>query len=82
MGSHIKVSTAGYGSTFLFTLLLEEGQAKNRRRSRNTGSTEDLQRTVKVPAGRRQPRTRSLHQSFCTVSIEADFANHGKEALK
>ncbi len=85
MGSHIAVeSTAGYGSTFLFTLLLEEGQAKTEDGPATQDLTEDFQKkSVKVLLVEDNRVNQIVASNFLhRWGIEVDFANHGKEALE
>lgn len=85
MGSHIEVeSTAGYGSTFSFTLLLEEGQAKTEDGPATQDLTEDFQKkSVKVLLVEDNRVNQIVASNFLhRWGIEVDFANHGKEALE
>ena len=85
MGSTIEIeSTPGYGSTFLFTLLLQEGEATIEDDPETQDLTEDFQkRSVKVLLVEDNRVNQIVASNFLhRWGIEVDFANHGREALE
>ncbi|RAV99379.1 PAS domain S-box protein [Pseudochryseolinea flava] len=84
MGSNINVdSKVGYGSTFFFTLLLEEGELKLDTADEAKDHTKDFQESnIRVLLVEDNRVNQVVATNFLRKwGIEVDIANHGKEAV-
>jgi PAS domain S-box-containing protein len=84
MGSEVEVdSKPGFGSTFGFTLLLEEGDAKNISTQSSKDLTHDFKRkAVRVLLVEDNRVNQIVASNFLKKwGIEVEYANHGKEAV-
>jgi PAS domain S-box-containing protein len=84
MGSEVEVdSKPGFGSTFGFTLLLEEGEAKKITTQKPKDHTQDFKRkSVRILLVEDNRVNQIVASNFLKKwGIEVDYANHGKEAV-
>lgn len=85
MGSKVEVdSKPGYGSTFGFTLLIDEGDVKNIASNQPSDLTEDFKRkSVRVLLVEDNRVNQIVASNFLKKwGIDVAYANHGKEAIE
>jgi signal transduction histidine kinase/CheY-like chemotaxis protein len=85
MGSKVEVdSKPGYGSTFAFTLLIEEGEATNIATTQSKDLTADFKhKSVRVLLVEDNRVNQIVASNFLKKwGIEVEYANHGKEAVE